>query len=224
MSPRGRPRNLFGLTSEQYRAWQSGREWSTEPWQLLKEGSAVGTNLNDPRLRIEFTQLSLDDQLFWLSVQAVDGKNFNSPVPLAQSDISALLEEWGMTKFTWAEGKEMTQATFRGTVPREFIVNPGPYWYLTSDLLNTGTWVLRCDKQAFTSHAHQLAFVIGPTPRYFGDVNCNDLPDLNVPFTLGSKMNVVTAMARGAANWARLMFLRSERRIRPFDSWGVRAM
>lgn len=222
MTLRGRPRNLFGLTTERYTAWRMSRTWTTKREQLLREGSAVGMDLTNPQLRIEFTATTFDDSLFWFKAQAVDGKWFHSPTPLAGEDIPTLLKRWNCESFSWAEGAELAQATFKGTPPREFITKPGPFWYLTMHSWESNQWALHFDKSAFTTHAATLAVVMGPELRYLGETLCSKMPTLGATFAVdASTKEMVTEMYRGAAKWAHQLYTR-DMGLRPFDSTGAR--
>jgi hypothetical protein len=202
MTTRGRPKHLFGLPPDRFDAWRLGRRWQEDIGPLLDQGNAVGTSLTELAARIEFTTTSFVPEAFWVRVQRCDGATFHLPMPVARGDIPDLLQLWGFERFQWAEGDEVERVAFIGTPPREFVWNPGPYWYLTTqEWMSGGYLTLRYDKAAATTSRTYLGLIIGDRIEHLGTIPCNRVRLGNI--LVRDNMDVITSLYRGATTFFR---------------------
>jgi hypothetical protein len=217
MPSRGRPKNRFGLTPDRFDAWRLGRRWQADIEPLLDQGNAVGTRLTDPTVRIEFTITTFNPEAFWVRVQRVDGSTFHLPMPVARKDIRELLALWSFDGFQWAEGDEVERAIFIGTPPREFVWNPGPYWYLTARDWAAGYLTLHYDKAAATTNRAHLGLIIGDRIEHLGSIPCNKVKLGNL--VIADSGEVLASLYQGATTFFRERVLIA--RWKPFTETAI---
>lgn len=222
---RGRPRNFFNLTPEQYRAWQSSREWfeTNKLETLLAEGSAVGVNLANPNVRVEFTEaLPYGPDSFWVKAQRVTGEAFTPPMPIAREDVPDLLEKWNLQGLQWAEGRDIAQATFSGSPPRALILNPGPYWYLSTSRFTDDEqkpkWCFHHDKRGVSAGLSGLAVLMGPRIQTLGALPCSQLPTEGEEFLAASRLPFIEAVYKAATKFFKGSVLSQFQPWKPFEN------
>jgi hypothetical protein len=226
----GRPKNRFGMPPGEYEAWKQKQEWRSEPWQLLDEGGALGMDVENPTFRVSFTSSVIDRNLFWVEADNADGLSFHAPMPISRDSIPKLMQAWGMERCSWTESLQIARLRFKGPVPREFILQPGPYWYLTTEPweLHDGspwknkTWTLHYDKRAPTTNSPLLALLIGPHVYHLGDVSASRIPPIGHSLFMPKDEEVLKSMFHGSALFFDELFLDGQKSVRPFTSNGVR--
>lgn len=190
--------------------WRLARKWGEPLDLLLDEGGALGVDWERPTYSIELTSsLYGPGRFFWVRVTSAAGRVFTPPMPVHRSEVSILLSRWGFgPNVSWSESTRMKQDGFRGSIPRSFVLQPGPYWYITQDAHDEEMFRVYFDKMAPSARSKRLSLIVGPALRYFGLTPCSKLPEPGDPCRLSAEfIEVLTEATRGSTEFFSKVYL-----------------